>query len=61
MTSASDKAKGRVNQAFGKARQRVGKALGSDKMQVKGAAQEIKGKAQVGDRQRMRLIKALKP
>jgi uncharacterized protein YjbJ (UPF0337 family) len=47
MGSATDKIKGYANQAVGNVRQGVGKAVGSEEMQVKGGAQELKGKAQV--------------
>ena len=47
MGSATDKIKGYANQAAGNVKQGVGKAVGSEEMQVKGGAQELKGKAQV--------------
>jgi uncharacterized protein YjbJ (UPF0337 family) len=47
MGSTSDKIKGYANQAAGTVKQGVGKAVGSEEMQVKGGAQELKGKAQV--------------
>jgi uncharacterized protein YjbJ (UPF0337 family) len=47
MGSATDKIKGYANQAVGNVRQGVGKAVGSEEMQVRGGAQELKGKAQV--------------
>jgi uncharacterized protein YjbJ (UPF0337 family) len=48
MSSTTDKAKGYANKAAGKLKQEVGKVVGSDKMRAKGAAQELKGNAQVG-------------
>lgn len=47
MGSTSDKVKGYANRAAGNVRQGVGKGVGSEELQVKGAAQELKGKAQV--------------
>ena len=47
MGSTTDKIKGYANDAAGNVKQAVGKAVGSEKLQVKGAAQELKGKAQV--------------
>jgi uncharacterized protein YjbJ (UPF0337 family) len=47
MGSTTDKIKGYANDAAGYVKQAVGKAVGSEKLQVKGAAQELKGKAQV--------------
>jgi len=47
MGSATDKIKGYANQAAGNVKQGVGKAVGSEEMQIKGGAQELKGKAQV--------------
>jgi uncharacterized protein YjbJ (UPF0337 family) len=47
MGSTSDKIKGYANQAAGTVKQGVGKVVGSEEMQVKGGAQELKGKAQV--------------
>jgi uncharacterized protein YjbJ (UPF0337 family) len=36
-----------LRRAIGKAKQGIGKAVGSDKMKAKGAAQELKGDAQL--------------
>ena len=47
MGSATDKIKGYANQVAGNVKQGVGKVVGSEEMQVKGGAQEFKGKAQV--------------
>jgi len=49
--STTDKITGLTNEAVGKAKQGAGGVVGSDKLQVKGAAQEAKGEAQkaVGD------------
>ena len=47
MGSTADKASGYANQAAGTIKQGVGKAVGSEELQVKGAVQELKGKAQV--------------
>jgi uncharacterized protein YjbJ (UPF0337 family) len=47
MSSTTDKAKGYANKAAGKLKQEVGKVVGSDKMRAKGAAQALKGNAQV--------------
>ncbi len=47
MGSTTDKVTGYANQAAGNIKQGVGKAVGSEKLQVKGAVQELKGKAQV--------------
>jgi uncharacterized protein YjbJ (UPF0337 family) len=47
MGSTADKASGYANQAAGNIKQGVGKAVGSEELQVKGAVQELKGKAQV--------------
>ncbi|MGA2041864.1 MAG: CsbD family protein [Roseiarcus sp.] len=51
MSGTTDKAKGAANDVVGGAKRHIGEAIGSDKMQVEGAAQQIKGKAQqaVGD------------
>ena len=46
MSGNSDKAAGMANEAGGKIKQGIGKAVGSDKLQGKGAAQELKGDAQ---------------
>ena len=47
MGSTADKVSGYANQALGAFKQSVGKVVGSEKLQVKGAAQELKGKGQV--------------
>jgi uncharacterized protein YjbJ (UPF0337 family) len=47
MGSTTDKIKGYANQAAGSIKQGVGKAVGNAEMQVKGGAQELKGKSQV--------------
>jgi len=47
MGSTTDKISGYANQAVGNVKQGVGKVVGSEKLQVKGAVQELKGKAQV--------------
>jgi uncharacterized protein YjbJ (UPF0337 family) len=46
MGSTADKIAGLTNEAVGKVKQGAGKAVGSDKLQVEGAAQEAKGAAQ---------------
>ncbi len=46
MGGTSDKAAGMANQVAGKIKKGVGEAVGSDKLQGKGAAQELKGDAQ---------------
>jgi uncharacterized protein YjbJ (UPF0337 family) len=48
MGSASDKIKGYANEAAGFVKQTVGKATGSEKLEIKGTAQKLKGKAQIG-------------
>ncbi len=47
MGSTADKVSGYANEAAGKIKQGVGKAVGSDKLQVEGGVQELKGEAQV--------------
>lgn len=47
MSSTSDKVSGYANQAIGSIKQGVGKVVGSEKLQAKGAVQELKGKGQV--------------
>jgi uncharacterized protein YjbJ (UPF0337 family) len=47
MGSTTDKISGYANQAMGSVKQGVGKVIGSDKLQVKGTVQELKGKGQV--------------
>ncbi len=46
MSSSTDKITGKSNVAIGNVKQGVGKAIGSDKLQVEGKIQEIKGKGQ---------------
>ncbi len=46
MGSTADKIAGLTNEAVGKVKQGAGQAVGSDKLQVEGAAQEAKGAAQ---------------
>ena len=47
MSSTTDKIKGMKDQAVGAVKQGIGKVTGSDDMKIKGAAQQIKGKAEV--------------
>ena len=47
MGSTSDKVKGLANEAAGNIKQGVGKVVGSDRLRVEGAAQELKGESQV--------------
>jgi uncharacterized protein YjbJ (UPF0337 family) len=47
MGSATDKVKGYTNEAVGNIKQGVGKAVGNERLQAEGAAQELKGEAQV--------------
>jgi uncharacterized protein YjbJ (UPF0337 family) len=47
MGSTTDKIKGHTNEAVGNVKQTVGKAVGSEKLQVEGAVQELKGEGQV--------------
>ena len=47
MSSSSDKIKGYANEVAGSVKKTVGNAVGSDKMQVEGEVQKLKGKAQV--------------
>jgi uncharacterized protein YjbJ (UPF0337 family) len=47
MGSTSDKISGYANEAAGNVKQAIGKVVGSEELQVKGAVQELKGKAQV--------------
>ena len=47
MSSTTDKIKGYANEAAGAVKETVGKVIGSDKLEVEGAAQNIKGKAEV--------------
>lgn len=46
MSSTTDKASGLANEVIGKTKQGIGNAVGSDKLRVEGAAQELKGDAQ---------------
>jgi uncharacterized protein YjbJ (UPF0337 family) len=47
MGSTTDKIKGHANEAIGNAKQVVGKAIGSEKLQVEGGIQELKGEGQI--------------
>jgi len=47
MGSTADKVSGYANQAAGNIKEGIGKAVGSEELQVKGAVQDLKGKAQV--------------
>lgn len=47
MGSTADKVSGYANQVAGTVKEGVGKAVGSEELQVKGAVQDLKGKAQV--------------
>ena len=47
MGSTSDKIKGYANEAAGSIKKAAGKVVGSEKLQVKGAVQGLKGEAQV--------------
>lgn len=47
MGSTTDKIKGHTNEAIGNVKQAVGKAVGSEKLQVEGGVQELKGEGQV--------------
>ena len=46
MGSTKDKITGMANEAAGNIKQGVGKVVGSDKLQVEGKVQEIKGEGQ---------------
>jgi uncharacterized protein YjbJ (UPF0337 family) len=46
MGSTKDKITGMSNEAAGNVKQAVGKAVGSEKLQVEGKVQEIKGESQ---------------
>lgn len=46
MGSRTDKVSGIANQAIGKTKQVIGKLIGSNKLEAKGVAQEIRGNAQ---------------
>ncbi len=48
MGSTTDKIRGAVDKAVGKAKEKVGSAIGSEKLQAKGIAQNIKGHAESG-------------
>lgn len=43
MSSTGDKIKGVTDEAAGSVKQGVGKAIGSEKLQVEGAAEKVKG------------------
>jgi uncharacterized protein YjbJ (UPF0337 family) len=47
MGSTTDKIKGHTNEAVGNVKQAVGKAIGSEKLEVEGGVQELKGEGQV--------------
>ncbi len=47
MGSTTDKIKGYANQVAGNIKHGIGKATGSEELEVKGSAQNLKGKAQV--------------
>lgn len=47
MGSTADKVSGYANEAAGNIKKNVGKAVGSEKMEIEGAVQELKGEAQV--------------
>jgi len=47
MGSTADKVSGYANQTAGTIKENIGKAVGSEELQVKGAVQDLKGKAQV--------------
>jgi uncharacterized protein YjbJ (UPF0337 family) len=47
MGSTADKVSGYANEAAGNIKKNVGKVIGSDKMEIEGAVQELKGEAQV--------------
>ena len=46
MSTNKDKVKGRVNEAEGKMKELAGKLVGNEKLEAKGQAQKILGKAQ---------------
>ncbi len=48
MGSTSDKIKGYADEAVGSIKKGVGKVVGSDKMQIEGEGQKLKGQAEVG-------------
>jgi uncharacterized protein YjbJ (UPF0337 family) len=48
MGSTSDKIKGYANEAAGSVKKTLGRATGSGELEAKGAAQKLKGEAQVG-------------
>ena len=47
MGSTSDKVTGYANEAVGKLKKNAGRIVGSEKMEIEGGLQELKGKAQV--------------
>ena len=47
MGSTSDKIKGYADEAAGSIKKGVGKVVGSDKMQIEGEGQKLKGQAEV--------------
>jgi uncharacterized protein YjbJ (UPF0337 family) len=47
MGSTTDKVSSYANQAAGNIKKGIGEAVGSEELEVKGAAQDLKGKAQV--------------
>ena len=47
MGSTADKVSGYANEAAGNIKKNVGKIVGSDKMEIEGGVQELKGEAQV--------------
>ena len=47
MGSTSDKIKGYANEAVGTVKKNVGETVGSEKLEVKGAVQDLNGQAQV--------------
>lgn len=40
--------KGKIDKAVGKTKEKIGYAIGTDKLQVEGAAQSLKGRAETG-------------
>ena len=47
MGSTADKIKGYANEAAGSVKKNLGQVIGSEELEIKGAAQKLKGKAQV--------------
>ena len=43
MTAASDKSKGKMDQAVGKVKEKAGNAMGDNTLKNKGKAQQVKG------------------